>query len=115
MTQDLLILLLPYLSSDDASSLFELCLTPDVLGCKDNGVQKRGYKILAKIVERGNTAVDAEIVLRRLDSLGDELLPAAKKVASFTIIESPPYSRFSRIDSIYYACLFPSFVLLHCI
>jgi len=80
MTQDLLILLLPYVLSDDASTLFQLYLTADVLSCKDNGVQKRGYKILAKIVESGKVTMDAEAVLRLLDSLGDGVVSAAKKV-----------------------------------
>lgn len=110
MTQDLLILLLPYLSSDDTSALFQLCLTSDVLGCKDNGVQKRGYKILAKIVERRDTAIDAENVLSRLDSLGDELLPAAKKVPSLTIIRSPLiHVSLGSIQSIVLAYSAPSF------
>jgi ribosomal RNA-processing protein 12 len=80
MTQDLLILLLPHLSQANTSALFHLCLSAEVLGCKDNGIQKRGYKILAKIVESEQIEVDAEAVLQMLDELGDGLLPAAKKV-----------------------------------
>lgn len=49
---------------------------------KDNGVQKRGYKILAKLVESGKVSVDAEAILRQLDELADGLAPAAKKVTS---------------------------------
>jgi ribosomal RNA-processing protein 12 len=82
MTQDLLILLLPYLSSADISTLFHTCLSPDVLTCKDNAVQKRGYKILQRIVDSGKIVVEAESVLRKLDELGDGLMPAAKKVIS---------------------------------
>lgn len=80
-TQDILILLLPYLSSTDATALFQLCLSAEVLGGKDNGVQKRGYKILAKLVESGKITVDAETVLHTLDELADGLAPAAKKVS----------------------------------
>ncbi|RDB25177.1 Ribosomal RNA-processing protein 12 [Hypsizygus marmoreus] len=78
-TQDILILLLPYLSATDATALFQLCMTPEVLGGKDNGVQKRGYKILTKTVESGKISLDAEAVIRRLEELSDGLSPAAKK------------------------------------
>lgn len=80
MTQDILILLLPYLSQADATALFETCLTPEVLSGKDNGVQKRGYKILAKLMESGKIDVDVGVVLQKLDKLLDGLTSAAKKV-----------------------------------
>ncbi|CAA7261659.1 unnamed protein product [Cyclocybe aegerita] len=78
-SQDILVLLLPSLSAADSKTLFALILTPDVLSCKDNGVQKRGYKILSKLVEHNKVTVDAEAVLRKLDELTDGLTPAAKK------------------------------------
>ncbi|KAL0956351.1 hypothetical protein HGRIS_002501 [Hohenbuehelia grisea] len=79
MTQDILILLLPYLPANESQALFELCLSADVLSVPDNGVQKRGYKILAKLLERGTVKVEAEVVLRQLDSVVDGLTPAAKR------------------------------------
>ncbi|KXN91076.1 Ribosomal RNA-processing protein 12 [Leucoagaricus sp. SymC.cos] len=79
MTQDILILLLPYLSQSDSKALFEFCLTPEVLSGKDNGVQKRGYKILAKLVETKKVDVDILIVLKKLDELLEGMTPAAKK------------------------------------
>lgn len=79
-SQDILILLLSNLSVADSQALFELTLTPEVLVCKDNGVQKRGYKILAKLVEGATITVDAEVVLRKLDDLTEGLTAAAKKV-----------------------------------
>jgi len=80
VTQDILILLLPYLSSTDATALFQECLSSEILVSKDNGVQKRGYKILAKLVDSGKVAVDAETVLSQLDGFTEGLAPAAKKV-----------------------------------
>lgn len=80
MTQDILILLLPYLSAIDAKALFELCLTAEVLTSKDNGAQKRGYKILARLLESGKVDVDVVTVLKTLDGLLEGLNPAAKKV-----------------------------------
>lgn len=68
------------MSAEDSQALFELCLTPEVLSGKDNGIQKRGYKILSKVVESGKVAPKSEDVLKRLDELVDGLLPAAKKV-----------------------------------
>jgi ribosomal RNA-processing protein 12 len=80
-TQDILILLLPHLSSSDATALFQLCLSSEILNSKDNGVQKRGYKTLGNLVDTNKIAVDVEPVLRALDEFGDGLLPAAKKVS----------------------------------
>lgn len=83
MTQDILVLLLPHLSKTDAKALFEFCLTPGVLSGKDNGVQKRGYKILAKLIESEKVEVDMLFVLEKLDELAEGLTPAAKKVWFF--------------------------------
>ena len=77
MTQDILLLLLPYLSPSDSGSLFELILQPAILSHSDNGVQKRGYKILAKLVESKGESVlgsgGVEGVLGRLDDLSNLL------------------------------------------
>ncbi|KAH9839369.1 ribosomal RNA-processing protein 12 [Rhodofomes roseus] len=79
VTQDLLVLVLPHLSSVDATALFDLCLKSEVLESRDNGVQKRGYKILAKLVEGEKATVDVDAVLRQLDGVADGLAAAAKK------------------------------------
>ncbi|KAF8973157.1 NUC173-domain-containing protein [Flammula alnicola] len=86
-SQDILVLLLPNLSAADSQALFELCLTPEVLSCRDNGVQKRGYKILAKLVDSAKVTVDAEVILRKLDDMTEGLTPAAKK-DRFTLLAS---------------------------
>ncbi|KAF7321737.1 rRNA processing protein [Mycena kentingensis (nom. inval.)] len=78
-TQDLVLLLLPYLSTSDAEQLFQLCLSTTVLCAKDNGVQKRGYKILARLVESQNVTINAEVVLKQLDDMLEGITPAAKK------------------------------------
>ena len=78
--QDILVLLLPTLSTADCQALFELCLASDVLSCKDNGAQKRGYKILSKLVDSEKVKVNAEVILKRLDEMTVGLTPAAKKV-----------------------------------
>ncbi|KAI8992894.1 NUC173-domain-containing protein [Trametes punicea] len=79
VTQDLLLLVLPHLSSADASALFELYLSGDVLESKDNGVQKRGYKTLARLVESGKVQIDAAAVFKQLEGLVDGLAAASKK------------------------------------
>ncbi|KAI6040319.1 armadillo-type protein [Pisolithus marmoratus] len=79
MMQDLLILLLPFLNTSDATSLFRVCLTEEVLACRDNGVQKRGYKLLGKSVASGKLQVDVLGTLRELDSFMTGLSPAAKR------------------------------------
>ncbi|CDO72515.1 hypothetical protein BN946_scf184980.g56 [Trametes cinnabarina] len=79
VTQDLLLLILPYLSSEDATELFQLYLRTDVLESRDNGVQKRGYKTLARLVESGKVQIDAAAVFKKLEGLVDGLAAAAKK------------------------------------
>ncbi len=79
VTQDLIMLVLPYLSNEDATALLKTCLASDVLESKDNGVQKRGYKILARLVESGKVEVDAAAILKKLEGLVDGLAAAAKK------------------------------------
>lgn len=79
-SQDILVLLIPNISAADSRLLFDLSLSSEVLSCKDNGVQKRGYKILSKLVESGKPPVDAEEILKKLDDMTDGLTPAAKKV-----------------------------------
>jgi ribosomal RNA-processing protein 12 len=78
--QDILLLLLKGLGPANSISLFDLCLSPEVLSGKDNGVQKRGYKILTKLVVGDQVPVDAETILRKLDDLTEGLTPAARKV-----------------------------------
>jgi len=82
MSQDIFVLLLPHLSTQDTSELFDTILSKEVLTNPDNGVQKRGYKILARLIEGGKLSLDAETLIKRLDELSDGLSPAAKKVNS---------------------------------
>lgn len=79
MTQDLLILLLPWLEAQETMSLVQICMINEVLCCKDNGVQKRGYKILAKVLNSGKVQTDTLATLQQLDSFTTGLSPAAKK------------------------------------
>jgi ribosomal RNA-processing protein 12 len=80
MTQDILILILPFISTHDASGLLDVILSKEVLTNPDNGVQKRGYKILARLVEGGKVSLDVESMINQLDGFSDGLSPAAKKV-----------------------------------
>ncbi|KAF5393513.1 hypothetical protein D9757_000788 [Collybiopsis confluens] len=76
---DLILLILPYLSSVDRTALFSICLSPAILCAKDNAIQKRGYKVLTKLIFVGKMTLDAEAVIRELDALSDALNSAAKK------------------------------------
>lgn len=76
---DLLLLLLPYLSSADLTVLFQNCLSPEFLCAKDNALQKRAYKILTRLAESGKVTIDSEAVLKELDALSEGLTSAAKK------------------------------------
>jgi ribosomal RNA-processing protein 12 len=79
--QDIIILLLPYLGSTDAQALFKACLSREVIASEDSGVQKRGYKILGKLLDSGKVDdVDTEAAIKELDNMVDSLSAAAKKV-----------------------------------
>lgn len=78
-TQDLLLLLLPKLGTTEAQDLMAFCLSSGVLTHSDNGVQKRGYKIVARLIESGKVDVDVETLLSQLENVTDGLLGAAKK------------------------------------
>ena len=92
MTLDILVLLLPYLSIQDVSELFDAIFSEEVLINPDNAVQKRGYKILARLVDGGKLPLDAEPLIKRLDELSDGLSPAAKKVNSTTNSRNMEYN-----------------------
>ncbi|EJD03307.1 NUC173-domain-containing protein [Fomitiporia mediterranea MF3/22] len=77
--QDILVLLVPYLSQKDTRTVFELCLSPEVLKHKDNGVQKRAYKLLSKITSAGKIEIDAESLFAKMDEVAEDTLSAAKK------------------------------------
>ena len=82
MSQDLLQILLPYLGDKDAQTLFELSTMGDVLENKDTGVQKRGYKILSKLVDGGKIEVTPENIIQQLEGRVDGVSAAAKKVCA---------------------------------
>lgn len=86
MTQDLLQVLLPYLGGKDAETLFELSSTEDVLENKDTGVQKRGYKVLSKLVESGKIETTPENFIQQLEGRVDGVSAAAKKVCAHYIL-----------------------------
>ena len=81
MTQDLLYILLPFLGDNDSGTLFELSSMESVLGNKDTGIQKRGYKILSKLVDSGKIQVTPEEFIQQLEGKADGVSAAAKKVA----------------------------------
>lgn len=80
MTLDILVLLLPYFSTQDASELFDAIFSEEVLVNPDNAVQKRAYKILARLVEGSKLPIDVERLFKRLDESSDGLSSAAKRV-----------------------------------
>ncbi|KAG8730773.1 hypothetical protein FRC11_005860 [Ceratobasidium sp. 423] len=52
-TLDLLVLLVPHLSSTDGTKLFTIIFAESVISNADGTVQKKAYRILARLVERG--------------------------------------------------------------
>ncbi|THH08369.1 hypothetical protein EW145_g2754 [Phellinidium pouzarii] len=80
--QDILVILVPYLSSKDARGVFDLCLSREVLTSADNGVQKRAYKLLGRLVQIGKVNVSSEVeeLYIKMDEVADDALAAAKKV-----------------------------------
>lgn len=82
---DILILLVPYLPPTKAKDLFKMCMRKALLSDKENAVQKRGYKVLSKLLENSAFDIDVESVLRTMSELSDDVVVAARKV---TIISS---------------------------
>ncbi|KZV94990.1 hypothetical protein EXIGLDRAFT_611092 [Exidia glandulosa HHB12029] len=78
-TEDLLLLLLPHLSPADSNNLFEMCIAPEMLGHWDGGVQKRCYRLLARLVETGRANIDSEVVLKQLLEQSQSAAAAAKR------------------------------------
>ncbi|KAH7108388.1 NUC173-domain-containing protein [Auriculariales sp. MPI-PUGE-AT-0066] len=78
-TEDLLLLLLSHLSPVDSNALFSICISADMLGHWDGGVQKRCYRILARLVEIGRATIDSETALKQLLDQSQSVAPAAKK------------------------------------
>lgn len=89
-TLDLLILLVPHLSPSDGTRLFTLTFVDTVIASPDGTVQKKAYRILARLVERGT--VDGlqegegkigrvEEVLVRCGELTSGVNVAAKRVS----------------------------------
>lgn len=85
-TQDILLLLLPHLPLKEAASLFDLCLTPEILASKDAGVQKRGYRIVAKLLDGGKVTLDGA----RVESTFKILIDATEKVGAAAKRVWPP-------------------------
>ena len=104
MTQDLLQVLLPYLGEKDAQTFFELSITEDVLENKDAGVQKRGYKVLNKLVESGKIKITPEDFIQKLEGKVDGVSAAAKKVCALYTLAFPSLMEVYRIDCIRLHC-----------
>ena len=88
MTQDLLQILLPFLGDKDSQALLELSIKEDVLENKDTGVQKRGYKILGKLIDSGKIEITSEDFIQQLESRADGVFAAAKKVCVESYLSS---------------------------
>jgi ribosomal RNA-processing protein 12 len=52
-TLDLLVLLIPHISPTDGTKLFTIVFTDNAIASPDGTVQKKAYRILARLVERG--------------------------------------------------------------
>ncbi|KAF8515453.1 NUC173-domain-containing protein [Gautieria morchelliformis] len=80
-TQDLLVLLLPYLPLSECKELWGVCASAAIIGNADGGIQKRGYRILSKLVQGGKLGafLDAAAVLQQLAEGADSVGAAAKR------------------------------------
>ena len=80
-TQDLLVLLIPFLPLVECEELWGLCASTAVIGNADAGVQKRGYRVLSKLVQGEilSAVLNGEAVLQQL-SEGVNVGAAARRV-----------------------------------
>ena len=123
MTLDILVLVLPHLSTQDASELFDAIFSEEVLVNPDNAVQKRAYKILARLVEGGKLPMDVERLFKQLDEVSDGLAAAAKKV-TLTISRNLEYNSpclyaphridYSYMRTYFLRSLLQLYMLSHC-
>lgn len=121
LSLDIIIQLLPHLSPTQLTEVLNLALLPAVLGCKDNAVVKRAYRLSGKIVEtraQELSEFSAVTVLEQLNSIGDEGVGAgnggAKRVRLNIHQCSKQLISFPRIASISFDSWSPSFHLTLC-
>ncbi|KIJ49356.1 hypothetical protein M422DRAFT_59161 [Sphaerobolus stellatus SS14] len=81
MAQDLLILLLPELPLPQCQELWALCTSSQVTGSDDTAIQKRGYRILSKLVQTGklSSVQSVEDVLTQLTATAETVGAPAKR------------------------------------
>ncbi|KDQ21665.1 hypothetical protein BOTBODRAFT_26095 [Botryobasidium botryosum FD-172 SS1] len=77
---DLLVILVPYLPPAQSAALFTLALGPELMESPDATVQKKSYRVLARLVESGKVAVGGtDKLIQRLSESAESVSPAAKR------------------------------------
>ena len=81
MAQDLLVLLLPELPQAQCQELWTLCTSSQVVGNGDAAIQKRGYRILSKLVQTSklSSELNIEEILTGLTASADSVGAPAKR------------------------------------
>lgn len=80
MAQDLLVLLLSELPQTQCQELWNICVSSSVIGNPDGGIQKRGYRLLSKLVQGGKLAnLNVEDVLFQLTARSESVAAPAKR------------------------------------
>ncbi|EIW67760.1 hypothetical protein TREMEDRAFT_40374 [Tremella mesenterica DSM 1558] len=76
---DLLIIFVPTLPAVQATALFKATATPTVLENPDATVQKKGYRLLKRLIEAGHGKEDLEGLVKKLNDVVGNVGPGAQR------------------------------------
>ncbi len=82
---DLLIIFVPYLPTTQSETLFSATATVTMLEHSDATLQKKSYRVLARLIEAGKVGdlvkgENLEELVKKLDEVGRGLGPGAQRV-----------------------------------
>ena len=83
-TLDILLLLIPSLSSASSQKLFEMALSKELMETTDPGIQKRDYRVLSRLVELGvvqGRSTVVEHVVKRIGETTETVTQGAQRVS----------------------------------
>lgn len=99
---DLLIILVPFLPKESAKALFGHAAGERLIGSDDPAVQKKSYRVLARLIEGGKVLVGGkglEAFVARLADGGEVVAAAARRVSfTFSTLGAVWRARRSRVE-----------------
>lgn len=92
---DLLLLILPFLPvpSTTSQTLFQKALSQEMMGHRDAGVQKRTYRVLARLIQKGvlgGNEGEVSVVVSRVNETREGVAQGAQRVSAQCLL-TPQY------------------------